>query len=101
MKIEWTSVNEKLPDYDKDVLIWTSSGVSIARLWEVCKCGDIDHFSDGTWCADLDTVTHWQALPKSPAPKEKEIRVTTKKKKPLNRKFNASLKNKNGFNFWG
>lgn len=102
MKIEWTSVNSSLPDYDKQVLIWCDGQVLIAQLYKICpECCQEDHFTDGFLCMNLDIAAHWMFLPKGPTPKEKEIRVTTKKRRPLNNKFNTSLKKKNNFNFWG
>lgn len=105
--MHWISVNELLPDFDKNVLVWTPAGCLIAKFWEVCKCGDVEHFSDGKWCANLDEVTYWQPLPKAPPPKEKEIRITTKKRRPLNNNFNTALKKPrskslpNKYKFWG
>lgn len=102
MKIEWTSVNSSLPEYNNQVLIWVDGEVVIASLVKDCSyCNQEDHFDDGISCFDLDTAAHWMLLPRGPAPKEKEIRVTTKKRRPLNSKFNTSIKKKNGFNFWG
>lgn len=105
--MNWISVNELLPRFDKDVLVWTPVGCLIAKLWESCKCGDVEHFSNGQWCANLDEVTYWMNLPNGPAPKEKEIRITTRKKrKPLNNSFNKTLKKPqskslpNKYNFW-
>lgn len=108
MKFDWISVNEKIPDYDKQVLIWAQGRVVIAALVSQClDCGQDDHFNDGTYCYDLETAAHWVNVPKGPAPKEKEIRITTKKRRPLNNNFNTALKKPrakslpNKYNFWG
>jgi|GEM_PF-5396373 len=96
--MNWYHVNEKLPDYDKKVLVWTPDGPLIASLWAVCKCGDVDHFSDGNWCANLYELTHWMYLPAAPVKPQPK---TGKNKVPNSKsKFNPSLK-KNNFNFWG
>lgn len=99
MTKEWISVNEKLPDYDEEVLVFSPPrNVSIARLWEVCKCGDTEHFSDGNWCANLYEITYWMYLPSAPVkPQPKNGKLKGPKPKS---KFNTSLKRSN-FNFWG
>lgn len=90
----WTSVNERLPEYGTRVMIWYEGRASFGTLYEVCVvCHKADHFvSDGHHqCVSVDVVGHWSICPKAPYTPIKKIRVTTQKRKKINKTWNSNL----------
>lgn len=71
---KWISVKEKLPKYDKNVLVYFNEcytteqkGLAIAQLWpnkqwEISYNG-LDGYDINS---DVKTITHWQELPNLP-----------------------------------
>lgn len=90
----WYHVIEKLPDDKQRVLVCYQDQVHIMLFVNQCPCGNEDHFIPDliAHCFDTYQIEYWQLLPKPPAPKHKEVRPTTRQKRPLNNKFNTYLK---------
>lgn len=89
----WISVNEKLPDDGQKILVYYHQDIYTAVLYNICiLCQQPEHFTDGTWCADTDTITYWMHLPKPPAYAHAKSSRYERKKRPLNHHFNARLK---------
>lgn len=63
----WISVKEKLPEYDKSVLICYSKQQDITIAW---LAEDIECFEDDDCMYYMSEVTHWMPLPEPPEPRK-------------------------------
>lgn len=55
---DWISVNERLPEHDKPVLVWVVSKAGNAYAFK--------SYYENSWHLDFGEVTHWQPLPRQP-----------------------------------
>lgn len=68
----WIPVSERLPVYDKKVLIWSVlTGIACAKLQNIKRSISKDAPYDDRWFiahgrAELDDVEYWQELPTAP-----------------------------------
>lgn len=60
---DWISIKEKLPEYDKSVLICYSKQQDITIAW---LAEDIECFEDDDYMYYMSEVTHWMPLPEPP-----------------------------------
>lgn len=67
-KMQWISVNDRLPD-DGQKVITTKNGVVDIQWYEKRRNGWI---SKGNWFWSMATVTHWMPLPEPMEKKERE-----------------------------
>ncbi len=69
--MKWISVNEKLPEINKNVLLFTDSsvieGYKDDELYEEWSFITLDFHGCGCCAGNSDEVTHWQPLPKEPS----------------------------------
>jgi hypothetical protein len=70
--MDWIPVSERLPEYDKKVLIWSQlTGIACAKLQNIKRSISKDAPYDNRWFiahgqAELDDVECWQELPTAP-----------------------------------
>lgn len=55
---EWISVDERLPEHDKPVLVWVVSKAGNAYAFKA--------YYENSWHLVFGEVTHWQPMPKIP-----------------------------------
>lgn len=65
-KPRWISVEERLPEHMKDVLVWVSIGKAPIVAY------DVDCYNERAkrWVCFENDVTHWQPLPQPPKEEE-------------------------------
>lgn len=61
---EWISVEERLPEYDEKVLIWT--GRTTVRGYRSHTDKQGEHYKLNWPSNDAANVTHWMPLPEPP-----------------------------------
>lgn len=55
---DWVSVDERLPEHDKPVLVWVVSKAGNAYAFKA--------YYENSWHLVFGEVTHWQPLPQPP-----------------------------------
>lgn len=64
---EWIRINDRLPEYDKWVLIYTEKGwMGVARRFNDIDGSPFEWISEHAEFIDSRWVTHWQDLPEPP-----------------------------------
>lgn len=64
---EWISVEDRLPKFDKNVIVFTAGGVTTARLDRIDYRGPHWEFNESNTIYWLSKpVTHWMDLPAPP-----------------------------------